>query len=110
MTAVSKARLGAADQTMASRGDGWPYQDRDAQQHQRPKEDYPRPHHPTGPGGPYPHVNPRESERPWSAVDPRYGHYPASPPPRPDVTHGYNAGYHRPGYGQPHARPFSRSV
>ncbi|XP_062411345.1 protein transport protein Sec16B [Sardina pilchardus] len=92
---------------MASRGDSWQHQDREAhQQLNRPRDDYPRPSYPSGPG-PYPHVDPRERERPWSAVDPRYNHYPASPPPRPDVTHG-SAPYYRPGYGQPHSQPFSR--
>ncbi|XP_031430417.1 protein transport protein Sec16B [Clupea harengus] len=101
---------------MASRGDNWQYQDREAhqahrqqqqQQQQRPRDDYPGSSHLPGPG-PHPSVHTRERERPWSAVDPRYAHYPASSAPRPDQTTGHSGAYHRPDYDHPHSRPLSR--
>ncbi|XP_030647415.1 protein transport protein Sec16B [Chanos chanos] len=78
--------------------------------HPRDMDNYHRPPHHGG--GPYQPPDPRE--KPWPAVDPRYGRYLASPPPGPEFIPGYSSTPHHGGsYGPDgpwpqHPRPHSR--
>ncbi|XP_067315638.1 protein transport protein Sec16B isoform X2 [Pseudorasbora parva] len=87
---------------MEPRGQGWhmpghQYQSSDRDDHYR--SSHQTPYY-------YPPTDPRGRERPWPHVDPRYGSYMASPPPKPEYIPGYSSGY---ASNQPlHFRPHSR--
>ncbi|XP_050968691.1 protein transport protein Sec16B isoform X1 [Labeo rohita] len=87
---------------MEPRGQGWhtpgyQYQSSDRDDHYR--SSHQTPYY-------YPPTDPRGRDRQWPHVDPRYGSYMASPPPKPEYIPGYSNAY---ASNQPlHFRPHSR--
>ncbi|CAM4624033.1 unnamed protein product [Leuciscus chuanchicus] len=87
---------------MEPRGQGWhmpghQYQSSERDDHYRSSQQTPYY---------YPPTDPRGRERQWPHVDPRYGSYMASPPPKPEYVPGYSSSY---ASNQPlHFRPHSR--